>query len=98
MHSPAAIPGLASVTPALVQRGQTADLTVAGLNTGSVDQTSFLDLVGDGVTVNSLTITSPSEATANVTVATDAPLGYLDAIVVTGGEDALLLDAFAVTQ
>lgn len=95
---PAAIPRLVSVTPASILRGQTADLAITGQNTGFVDQVSFLDLVGGGVTVNSLTVTLLTEATANVTAAIDAPLGYLDAIMVTGGEDALLLDAFTVTQ
>lgn len=94
---PAAIPRLASVAPGSLARGQTADLAITGLNTGFVDQTSFLDLVGEGVTVNGLTVTAPTAATANVTVALDAPLGYLDAVVVTGAEDAAGLDAFTIT-
>jgi hypothetical protein len=79
-------PSILSVTPSVGAAGSTQDVTISGGLThfaaGSV--ASF----GAGVTVNHLTVTSPTRAVANVTVAGGAAIGFRDVTVHTGGETA----------
>lgn len=50
---------------------------------------------GDGVTVDSVTVSSPTALFANITIADTAPLGTRD-VVVTGGDNVTLKDAFQI--
>jgi uncharacterized repeat protein (TIGR01451 family) len=52
---------------------------------------------GPDITVNSLTVTSPTAATANITLSGSAPLGTISVVMATGAEDALLSGGFTVT-
>jgi hypothetical protein len=57
-----------------------------------------LSFSGTGVVVNSTTVTSPTAATANITIQSGASLGFRDIIMTTGGETAALLNGFNVTD
>jgi hypothetical protein len=55
-----------------------------------------LSFSGTGVTVNSTTVTSPTSATANITIAAGATPGFRDVFVTTSAEVAALLNGFNV--
>ena len=79
-----AAPTVLSVVPSAVAAGETRDVTISGALThfaaGSVAS------LGAGVTVNRLTVRSPTSAVANVTVAAGATVGFRDVTVQSGGE------------
>jgi hypothetical protein len=84
---PAAGPTVVSVVPSTVEAGETRDVAVSGALThfaAGLSNASF----GDDVTVHSVTVTSPTTAVANVTVAPGAAIGFRDVSVQTGSEDA----------
>lgn len=94
---PPLIPRIASVNPSEGGQGQTLDIAITGENTNFVDGVSFASFSGTGITVNRTTVTSPTSAEANITIAPDAPLGFRDVFVTTGDEVAALLSGFNVT-
>src|SRR6185295_19467683 len=53
---------------------------------------------GPGVTVNSVTVTDPTHATAHVHVDTNAAVGYRDVVLTTNAESAVLLNGFYVSD
>ena len=79
-------PAILSVTPPIVAAGTTRDVTLSGALT-HFGSASVADL-GAGVTVNKLTVGSPTTAVANVTVGTGAAIGLRAVSVTTGGESA----------
>ena len=93
------IPILSSATPEFGVPGQ-ANLivTLAGQNTNFVNGTSVASFSGTGIVVNSTTVTSPTTATADITILPGTSLGFRDIIVTTGGETAALLNGFNVTD
>jgi hypothetical protein len=84
--APPAASTVLSVTPSTVAAGSTRDVTISGALThfGATSVAGF----GAGVTVNSLTIASPTSAVANVSVAAGAAVGFRDVTVQTGAESA----------
>ena len=50
---------------------------------------------GEGVTVDSVTLSSPTALFANITIAANAPVGLRD-VVITGGDNVTLKDAFEI--
>jgi hypothetical protein len=93
------IPVVTSATPDFGVPGQ-ANLivTLAGQNTNFVQGTSVASFSGTGIVVNSTTVTSPTTATADITILPGTSLGFRDIIVTTGGETAALLNGFNVTD
>jgi hypothetical protein len=80
---------ITSVSPAFGTQGQMSlnvDLTATGTN---FDQATTYANFGDGVTVNSLTITSTTTAQANISIRNTTPVGYRTITLVTGGEFAV---------
>jgi hypothetical protein len=73
---------LLQVQPTTLARGDNRTITILGTLT-SWDSTSTLSL-GPGITVNSLTVNSPTQITAQVTVDPAAALGFRVATVTTG--------------
>jgi hypothetical protein len=77
-------PTVLSVVPSAVAAGDTRDVAISGALThfagGSVAN------LGAGVTVNRLTVQSPTRAVANVTVGAGAAVGFRDVTVQSGGE------------
>jgi hypothetical protein len=85
-------------TPPEAGRGTTVDARItSGSSVFSFDGAD-LDL-GDGVTVNSVTVLDGWTATANLTVAGNAPLGPRDAVVHTGANgDLSIAEALTVVD
>jgi sulfur carrier protein ThiS len=88
-------PAILSVTPSTGGAGSTENVTISGGLThfGAGSLASF----GAGVTVNHLTVTSPTAAVANVTAAPAATIGFRSVTVTTGGEAPTRANAFLVT-
>ncbi len=75
-----------SVTPSTVAVGTTRDVKISGGLTHF--DASSVAAFGAGVTVNHVTVGSPTSAVANVTVAPGAAVGLRDVTVQTGAEVA----------
>jgi len=93
---PAAIPRISAVFPSDAFRGQTLDVAITAQNSTFVAGTSIAGFSGAGITVNRTTVTSPTTAIANITIAAAAPLGFRDVFITTGSEIAALLSGFQV--
>jgi hypothetical protein len=91
--APPAAPTVTSVDPDTGNQGQTLDVTITGtdLTAGTVD--SF----GAGITVNSYTVDSDIQITANITIDPGATLGTRDVTVTTPGGTSTLTGGFTVT-
>lgn len=78
------VPYLFLATPSTVARGATITMSLSGsgLHAGP------LVLMGDGVTVNSVTAVSESKLNVNITVAANAPVGPRTPIVIDAGTGA----------
>jgi sulfur carrier protein ThiS len=77
-------PTVLSVTPSVGAAGTTEDVTISGGATHFAAGSAAA--FGAGVTVNHLTVTSPTSAVASVTIAPGAAIGFRDVSVETGGE------------
>ncbi|MBN2027954.1 MAG: hypothetical protein JW854_14490 [Actinobacteria bacterium] len=91
-------PRISSTDPALGAPGQTnLDVTITGADTNFVDGVSVATFSGTGITVNSTSVNSLTEAVANIDIDAGAALGARDVNVVTGTETPLpLLGGFSV--
>ena len=89
-------PAIASLTPNTGLAGQTlATVAVAGQNTAFAQGTTVASF-GAGITVNSLTVNSPTSATANITIQNAAVPGTRTVTLTTGTEVAALTGGFTV--
>jgi hypothetical protein len=77
-----ALPSLVSVVPSSAPQGGTANVTITGSLTNWDGTTEAI--LGAGVTVSNLTITSPTTATATISVSPTAPVGGNSVIMITG--------------
>ena len=73
------------VIPSSGSQGTTLDMTIAGSNTHFAPA-SLVSFSCTGITVNSTTVNSLTHLIANITIASNAPLGGCDVSVVTGSE------------
>ena len=80
-----AAPVVTSVTPNTGIQGQTLTLNITGANTNWV-QGQTEAIIGADITVNSLTINSPTSATAVIAISPTAPGGGQSVIMLTGQE------------
>jgi hypothetical protein len=78
-----AMPSLVSVVPGSAQQGASVDVTITGSLTNWVQNTTEA-ILGAGVSVSNLTITSPTTATATIQVFPTAPVGGNSVIMITG--------------
>jgi hypothetical protein len=91
-------PDPSSISPSSGTQGDTLNVTVTGtdfdLNAGGT-----LSFSGTGITVNSYSVQDATTITANITVASNAPLGAQDVIVTNAsdGQTGTLSGAFMVT-
>jgi hypothetical protein len=85
-------PSVSGVFPASAFTGRKVRVEVSGDVTGwsSGATVNF----GDGVTVDTVTVASPSALFADITIANDATLGARDVTVTDGGESLVLTAAF----
>lgn len=84
---------LTSVTPNQGARKATMDVVLAGDNMTTATDVSF---EGSDITVNSFTVDSDEQITANITIAADAACGALDVRVQTALNIVTTTDAFTV--
>jgi hypothetical protein len=90
---PAAI---SSLTPNSEPQGATSvSIAIVGMST-NFNQTNSVANFGAGITVNSLTVTNTTHATAVITIAAGASVGARTVVVTTGGENAQLTNGFTV--
>ena len=80
-----ASPTLVSVVPSSAAQGSTVDVTITGSLT-NWNQAQTEAILGAGVTVANLAITSPTTATATISVSATAPVGGNSVIMITGSE------------
>ena len=82
-----------SVSPNFGTQGQTLNVNLTATGTNFVNGVTYANF-GDGITVNSLTVTdpadpNPNQAQANITISNTTPIGYRTITLVTGGEFAV---------
>ncbi len=78
---------ISAVTPSFGKQGQTFNVDLTGVGTNFVGGTTYANF-GDGIAINSLTVNSPTDAVANITISNTTPIGYRSITLVTGGEFA----------
>jgi len=90
-------PALIAVSPSTGDQGTASlDLTITGLNTSFVNGVSVASFSSTGITVNSTTVTGPTEVTANLNISGAATLGTHTVTVTTGAEVATRAILFRV--
>lgn len=89
--SESSVPVISAISPKTLQQSQTTSVTVTGTNTHFEDGVTSASF-GDNVTVNSVTVNSPTEAIVNVTVDAAAAIGFRNITLMTDGESATLLN------
>jgi subtilisin len=87
------VPLIGSITPDVAVIGATLNVTITGANFQSGATATF----GEGVTVNSTTVSSATHLTVSITVAATATLGFRDVIVSNpGGQSATRSGGFRI--
>ena len=84
---------ITTIAPNFGAQGQTLNVNLTATGTNFVDGVTYANF-GDGITVNSLTITdpadpNPNQAQANITISNTTPVGFRTITLVTGGEFAV---------
>jgi hypothetical protein len=77
-----------SISPDTAAQGATASVAIVGTGTNFAQGTTFADF-GAGITVNKLTVTNTTHATASITVSNTTFLGWRMVTLVTGGQFAV---------
>jgi hypothetical protein len=90
------IPQITAVSPATGNIGQTLDVAITGANTNFLAGVTTVSF-GAGITVDSVTVSGPTQASAHIVVALVANPGFRDVVVTTGSEMAASLQAFFVS-
>ncbi|HEY5329958.1 MAG TPA: Ig-like domain-containing protein [Acidobacteriaceae bacterium] len=86
------------VNPGNGAQGQTLNVALAATGTHFIQGTTFVNF-GTGITINSLTITDPTDAVANISISNTTTVGPRTITMVTGGEYASsTAGAFQVTS
>jgi hypothetical protein len=91
----AGVPNLTSAMPGSAQAGATVNVVVNGAFTSFQQGVSMVSF-GSGITVNSVTVASATQLTANITVASNASVGSRDINVTTNSENVTLSAGFTV--
>lgn len=86
-----------SLTPPSGKQGQTLNVAIAGTNTNFTSGVTVPNF-GQGVVVNTFTVTNTFSATANVTVAATATVQLNTVTLTTLGETASGVNAFEIVQ
>ena len=87
-------PTITSISPNQGNQGETLDVTITGTSFTGATSVGF----GSGITVNSFTVDSPTQITANISIDAAATLGARDVSVNTPGGSHTLPGGFSVTQ
>ena len=91
----AATPTILTVVPNQGQQGQTQNVTVTGQATSFLQDGTEADF-GDGITVNGVTVNSPTSAVVNVTIDSLAFAGSRNVVLTTGAEVVTLVNGFTI--
>ena len=94
---PSGTPVIASVAPATGGLGDTVDIAITGVNTNFVRGTTAVS-PGAGITVQSVTVNSPTSLTAHLLIGSGASLGPESIVAITGTEEAAAPNAFTITS
>jgi hypothetical protein len=90
------VPSVSGVSPTTAALGATLDVVLTGTEfAGGISTPSF----GSEITVNSFTVNSPTQITANITISLSAAIGARDVTVANsapGGGSGTLEDAFTL--
>jgi hypothetical protein len=78
---------ITDINPNFGIQGLTMNVDLTATGTNFVDTITYANF-GDGITVNSLSVTSTTVAHANITISNTTPVGYRTITLVTGGEFA----------
>ncbi len=89
-------PGCDGVAPATAKQGATLDVTITGTDTNFVNGVSVASFSGTDIKVNSTSVSSPTTAVANITIAPGATFGARDVTVTTGTEIVTCPGAFTI--
>lgn len=92
----AGVPALSSVAPTSAQAGATENVVITGAFTSFQQGVSTVSF-GSGITVNSVTVSSGTQLTANISVDPNATVGSRDVTVTTNSQNVTLSSGFAVT-
>ena len=85
-----------AISPQSGVQGTTFDVHITGTNTTFTQGTSIVSL-GDGITINHLTVVDTTHATANISIDPIAFTGGRTFTITTGGEYGTLPNGFAIT-
>ena len=94
---PPAAPVVTAVSPVTGTAGTTVTVTITGLNTNFVQDTSVVT-AGAGITVQSVTVNSSTSLTAQLVIAANATIGPRSIVVSTGAEEAVAPNGFTITS
>jgi len=86
-------PSISSVSPNHGAQGQTLTVTISGTRFTGATAVSF----GSRINVNSFTVDSDNQITANISIASNAGLGPRNVSVTTPGGTSTLMAGFTVT-
>ncbi len=87
-----------SVNPHSGYKWQTLDVTITGANSHFRDEDSTVSFGCNGITIENITVSSPTRLTATITIAPDAPLEFCDVTVTTGEETITCADLFVIQK
>jgi hypothetical protein len=91
----AGTPVITQISPNIGNPGQTLNVTLTGQYTNWVSGTTTANF-GAGITVNSVTVNSPTSVTVNITIGSGTPVGPVTVTTTTGGEMETVAGGFTV--
>lgn len=91
----AGVPNLISATPGTGAAGTTLNVVLTGAFSSFAQAISSVSF-GSGITTNFITVSGPTQLTANITIATNAPVGARTVNVTTSSENLNLANGFTV--
>jgi hypothetical protein len=87
-----------SVNPRSGYKWQTLDVTIIGANSHFRDKDSTVSFGCNGINIKNITVSSPTQITATITIAPDAPFEFCDVTVTTGEEIITCTDGFTIQR
>ena len=92
---PAGTPVLTQISRATLTAGASGTFTLTGVNTNFVQGTTTLSPI-PGVTIGTITVTSPTTLTVRLTAASDATAQPDSILAITGTEEAVLPNGLTI--
>ena len=91
----AGTPAVTRITPSALPAGTSATFTITGINTTFVQGTTTLQPI-PGVTIGTVTVTSPTTLTVHLAAASNSTLQRYSVFAITGTEQALLWNGLTI--